>query len=46
VWQSAAENERCRDRDGSSIYLHVGGVLPEGYGDTGKKNEDGAWEFE
>ena len=46
VWEAAAEDERCRDRDGSSIYLHVGGVLPEGYEDKGKKREDGSWEFE
>ncbi|KAH3966232.1 hypothetical protein HBI56_092830 [Parastagonospora nodorum] len=46
VWEKAAEDERCRDRDGSSIYLHVGGMLPEGYEDKGKKREDGTWEFE
>ena len=46
VWEKAAEDERCRDRDGSSIYLHVGGVLPEGYEDKGKKSEDGSWQFE
>ncbi|KAF2831807.1 3-hydroxyisobutyrate dehydrogenase-like protein [Ophiobolus disseminans] len=46
VWESAARDERCRDRDGSSIYLHVGGVLPEGYGDGGRRGEDGTWEFE
>jgi 3-hydroxyisobutyrate dehydrogenase-like beta-hydroxyacid dehydrogenase len=45
VWESAAEDERCRDRDGSSIYLHVGGVLPKGYEDKGKKKEDGTWDF-
>jgi 3-hydroxyisobutyrate dehydrogenase-like beta-hydroxyacid dehydrogenase len=45
VWGSAAEDERCRDRDGSSIYLHVGGILPEGYEDKGKKKEDGTWDF-
>ncbi|KAH7379272.1 NAD-binding of NADP-dependent 3-hydroxyisobutyrate dehydrogenase-domain-containing protein [Phaeosphaeria sp. MPI-PUGE-AT-0046c] len=45
VWESAAEDERCRDRDGSSIYLHVGGALPEGYEDRGKRKEDGTWEF-
>jgi 3-hydroxyisobutyrate dehydrogenase-like beta-hydroxyacid dehydrogenase len=46
VWEKAAGDERCRDRDGSSIYLHVGGVLPEGYEDRGKKNGDGEWDFE
>jgi 3-hydroxyisobutyrate dehydrogenase-like beta-hydroxyacid dehydrogenase len=45
VWENAAEDERCKDRDGSSIYLHVGGVLPEGYEDKGKKKEDGTWNF-
>jgi 3-hydroxyisobutyrate dehydrogenase-like beta-hydroxyacid dehydrogenase len=45
VWKQAAEDERCRDRDGSSIYLFVGGKLPEGYEDKGKKREDGTWEF-
>jgi 3-hydroxyisobutyrate dehydrogenase-like beta-hydroxyacid dehydrogenase len=45
VWGKAAEDERCRDRDGSSIYLHVGGVLPEGYTDKGLRREDGSWEF-
>jgi 3-hydroxyisobutyrate dehydrogenase-like beta-hydroxyacid dehydrogenase len=45
VWEKAAEDERCRERDGSSIYLHVGGVLPEGYEDKGKKRDDGSWEF-
>jgi 3-hydroxyisobutyrate dehydrogenase-like beta-hydroxyacid dehydrogenase len=45
VWERASEDGRCRDRDGSSVYLHVGGVLPEGYEDTGRKNGDGVWEF-
>jgi 3-hydroxyisobutyrate dehydrogenase len=45
VWEGAAKDERCIDRDGSSIYLHIGGVLPKGYEDTGKKKEDGSWEF-
>lgn len=46
VWEAASENTKCRDRDGSSIYLHVGGVLPEGYEDKGKSGEDGDWVFE
>jgi 3-hydroxyisobutyrate dehydrogenase len=45
VWESAAKDERCVDRDGSSIYLHIGGALPEGYEDKGRKKEDGSWEF-
>lgn len=45
VWEKAAKDERCRDRDGSSIYLHVGGVLPDGYQDVGKKEDDGTWTF-
>ncbi|KAF1842782.1 6-phosphogluconate dehydrogenase C-terminal domain-like protein [Cucurbitaria berberidis CBS 394.84] len=45
VWENASRDERCLDRDGSSIYLHVGGILPEGFEDTGKKKEDGTWEF-
>lgn len=45
VWEEAAGDERCRDRDGSSIYLHVGGTLPEGHEDKGKKSENGSWEF-
>lgn len=45
VWESASRDERCFDRDGSSIYLHIGGVLPEGYEDRGKRREDGSWEF-
>lgn len=45
VWKSASKDERCYDRDGSSIYLHIGGQLPEGHEDKGKKNEDGLWEF-
>ncbi|KAF2636652.1 6-phosphogluconate dehydrogenase C-terminal domain-like protein [Massarina eburnea CBS 473.64] len=46
TWESAAVDERCVDRDGSSVYLHIGGKLPEGYEDKGKKNENGSWEFE
>lgn len=45
VWESASRDERCRDRDGSSVYLHVGGVLPKGYEDRGKKGQDGEWVF-
>lgn len=45
VWEGASRDERCVHRDGSSIYLHVGGVLPEGYEDKGKRREDGSWEF-
>lgn len=45
VWTKAASDERCIDRDGSSIYLHVGGVLPKGYEDVGKKQNDGTWGF-
>ncbi|EUC44267.1 hypothetical protein COCMIDRAFT_98672 [Bipolaris oryzae ATCC 44560] len=45
VWKEAAEDERCRDRDGSSVYLFVGGKLPEGYEDRGVRREDGTWEF-
>jgi 3-hydroxyisobutyrate dehydrogenase-like beta-hydroxyacid dehydrogenase len=45
VWKGAANDERCVDRDGSSIYLHVGGVLPKGYEDKGRKKDDGTWEF-
>ncbi|KAF2847587.1 3-hydroxyisobutyrate dehydrogenase-like protein [Plenodomus tracheiphilus IPT5] len=45
VWESAARDERCVDRDGSSVYLHVGGLLPEGYEDKGKRREDGTWDF-
>ncbi|KAI8940532.1 hypothetical protein NX059_004210 [Plenodomus lindquistii] len=45
VWETAAEDERCVDRDGSSIYLHVGGLLPRGYEDVGKKREGGTWDF-
>nr|ABB55462.1 putative 3-hydroxyisobutyrate dehydrogenase [Plenodomus lingam] len=44
VWERAAVDERCRGRDGSSVYLHVGGVLPEGYEDLGRK-EGGEWVF-
>lgn len=46
VWESASKDERCFDRDGSSVYLHIGGKLPEGYEDKGKKSEDGSWQFE
>jgi 3-hydroxyisobutyrate dehydrogenase-like beta-hydroxyacid dehydrogenase len=45
TWKSAAEDPRCFDRDGSSIYLHIGGQFPEGHKDSGKKAEDGSWEF-
>jgi 3-hydroxyisobutyrate dehydrogenase-like beta-hydroxyacid dehydrogenase len=45
VWEKAAEDERCVGRDGSSIYLHVGGVLPEGHKDKGKRRENGSWAF-
>jgi 3-hydroxyisobutyrate dehydrogenase-like beta-hydroxyacid dehydrogenase len=45
VWENAAEDERCKDRDGSSIYLHVGGTLPEGYEDKGERMRDGTWKF-
>ncbi|KAF1975710.1 3-hydroxyisobutyrate dehydrogenase-like protein [Bimuria novae-zelandiae CBS 107.79] len=45
VWESASKDDRCIDRDGSSIYLHIGGKLPEGYEDKGKKKDDGSWEF-
>lgn len=45
VWERAAKDERCIDRDGSSIYLYLGGKLPKGYEDKGKKREDGSWDF-
>lgn len=45
VWRQAAEDERCKDRDGSSIYLFVGGKLPEGHEDRGVRRENGTWEF-
>jgi len=45
VWERAAKDERCVDRDGSSIYLHLGGILPQGYEDKGKKRENGTWDF-
>ncbi|KAH7345886.1 3-hydroxyisobutyrate dehydrogenase-like protein [Pyrenochaeta sp. MPI-SDFR-AT-0127] len=45
VWERASEDDRCRDRDGSSVYLHVGGVLPHGFEDKAKRKEDGSWEF-
>ncbi|KAF2707704.1 6-phosphogluconate dehydrogenase C-terminal domain-like protein [Pleomassaria siparia CBS 279.74] len=45
-WVSASKDEKCYDRDGSSIYLHIGGQLPEGYEDKGRKGEDGSWLFE
>jgi 3-hydroxyisobutyrate dehydrogenase len=45
TWTSASKDEKCYDRDGSSIYLHIGGKLPEGYEDKGKKKADGTWEF-
>lgn len=46
VWEKASRDERCRDRDGSSVYFHVGGVLPEGYEDKAKRKEDGSWDFD
>ncbi|KAH8732621.1 6-phosphogluconate dehydrogenase [Phaeosphaeriaceae sp. PMI808] len=45
IWENAAVDEKCKDRDGSSIYLHIGGMLPKGYEDRGKKKEDGSWNF-
>ncbi|ENH99349.1 hypothetical protein COCC4DRAFT_153348 [Bipolaris maydis ATCC 48331] len=45
VWEGAAQDQRCRDRDGSSVYLFVGGKLPEGHEDKGRRREDGTWEF-
>ncbi|KAF2028139.1 6-phosphogluconate dehydrogenase C-terminal domain-like protein [Setomelanomma holmii] len=45
VWESAAKDDRCMDRDGSSVYLHVGGILPQGYEDSGKRKADGGWDF-
>ncbi|KAF2179695.1 3-hydroxyisobutyrate dehydrogenase-like protein [Zopfia rhizophila CBS 207.26] len=45
TWESASRDSQCYDRDGSSVYLHIGGPLPEGYEDKGKKKEDGTWEF-
>ncbi|ORY05694.1 3-hydroxyisobutyrate dehydrogenase-like protein [Clohesyomyces aquaticus] len=45
TWERASKDERCFDRDGSSVYLHIGGPLPDGYEDRGKKKEDGTWEF-
>ncbi|KAF2467465.1 3-hydroxyisobutyrate dehydrogenase mitochondrial precursor [Lindgomyces ingoldianus] len=45
TWESASKDPQCFDRDGSSVYLHIGGPLPEGYQDKGKKKEDGTWEF-
>ncbi|KAF1949060.1 3-hydroxyisobutyrate dehydrogenase-like protein [Byssothecium circinans] len=45
VWETASRDERCVDRDGSSVYLHIGGRLPEGYEDRGKRGEDGEWLF-
>ncbi|KAF2662795.1 3-hydroxyisobutyrate dehydrogenase-like protein [Lophiostoma macrostomum CBS 122681] len=45
TWTSASKDERCYDRDGSSIYLHIGGELLPGYEDKGKKKEDGTWDF-
>lgn len=46
VWESAAKDGRCRDRDGSSIYLYVGGTLPTGHEDMGQRGETGTWKFE
>lgn len=45
TWESASKDPQCFDRDGSSVYLHIGGPLPEGYEDKGKKKDDGSWEF-
>ncbi|KAH7124138.1 3-hydroxyisobutyrate dehydrogenase mitochondrial precursor [Dendryphion nanum] len=45
VWESASRDERCVDRDGSSVYLHIGGKLPEGHEDRGKRGDNGEWEF-
>ncbi|KAF2270517.1 6-phosphogluconate dehydrogenase C-terminal domain-like protein [Lojkania enalia] len=45
TWESASKDPQCYDRDGSSVYLHIGGPLPPGYEDKGKKREDGTWEF-
>jgi 3-hydroxyisobutyrate dehydrogenase len=45
-WAKAGRDERCRGRDGSSIYLYVGGELPEGCEDRGRRGEDGEWVFE
>ena len=45
VWESASKDDKCIDRDGSSVYLHIGGPLPRGYEDKGKKKADGTWEF-
>lgn len=45
TWESAAKDPQCFDRDGSSVYLHIGGSLPPGYEDKGRKNADGKWEF-
>ncbi|KAF2682347.1 6-phosphogluconate dehydrogenase C-terminal domain-like protein [Lentithecium fluviatile CBS 122367] len=45
TWKSAAGDPRCFDRDGSSVYLHIGGKLPDGYEDMGKRREGGAWDF-
>jgi hypothetical protein len=45
TWEAATKDEKCFDHDGSSIYLHIGGLLPEGYQDKGKKSEDGRWVF-
>lgn len=45
TWEAAAKDPACFDRDGSSVYLHIGGLLPPGYEDKGKKKDDGSWEF-
>lgn len=45
TWEAAAKDPQCFDRDGSSVYIHIGGPLPPGYEDKGKKKEDGTWEF-
>lgn len=46
VWERASRDKRCVDRDGSSVYLHIGGTLPQGHEDVGKRSEDGTWDFE
>lgn len=45
IWETASKDEKCYDRDGSSVYLHIGGKLPQGYEDPAKKGADGTWEF-
>lgn len=45
VWKDASKDENCVDRDGSSIYLHIGGILPPGHEDPGKRLADGTWKY-